>query len=315
MMRFAATSGRTGLGRWLPRACLAAAIAAHGAVAARAAEPSARSLVSKASQAMTAGDNAAALKLLQEAAELRPDSPEVAYDLGVAHYRAGDYATASEYFLKALSGRDLGLEQRARFNLGNCAYSEGLKEKQDAKGAIEKFKAAADRFREALQLDPRDGDARANLERSGLMIRQLKEEQEQKKQEQQGSQPSSQPESQPSSQPEKQPQSQPSSRPENQQGKQGEDKEAQQEQAEQQKGEQKEGEKKDGKLDAAEQQEGERNKDQQAQSGSAEQKTMSKEEAERLLQLIRDKERQRREGRYNEDQKGRSRQGPVDKDW
>ena len=80
---------------------------------------------------MTAGDNAKGLKLLQQAAGLKPDQPEILYDLGVAHYRTGDYATAADYFLKALSGSNLGLEQRARFNLGNCAYAEGLKKQQD----------------------------------------------------------------------------------------------------------------------------------------------------------------------------------------
>ncbi len=270
---------------------------------------------------MTDGDNAKALKLLEEASTLKPDSPEIAYDLGVAHYRAGDYANAVEYFMQALAGRDMGLEQRARYNLGNCAYAEGLKQ-QEPQAAIEKFKTAADRFREALQLDPKDADARANLERSGLMIRQLKEQQEQQKQQQQQqNQSSSQPESQPSSQPEQRPQSQPSSQPENQQQKQGEDKQGEQQQGEEKEGEQKEGQQKEGEQKEGEQKEArqeqgeEKDEEKQAQAVPATQKSMSKEEAERLLQLIRDKERQRREAQYNEEQKGRSREAPVEKDW
>ncbi len=321
-MRWCDHTERCGfLRRVLAHTGLSLAVLLLTAGALRAAERSARSLVAEANRAMADGDNAAALKLLEQASTLKPDSPEIAYDLGVAHYRAGDYAGAVEYFMQALSGRDLGLEQRARYNLGNCAYAEGLKQ-QEPRAAIEKFKTAADRFREALQLDPKDADARANLERSGRMIRQLKEQQEQQKQEKQQQDPSSsQPESQPSSQPQQQPQSQPSSQPENQQQKQGENQQGQQQEGQQKEGQQKEGEQKDGQQKEGEQKEApqqqgeQKDEEKEAQAVPATQRSMSKEEAERLLQLIRDKERQRREAQYNEEQKGRSREAPVEKDW
>jgi len=275
-----------------------------------AAEPSPRSLVAQAVRAMDAQDNAKALKLLDQAAEIRPDSPEIAYNQGIIHYRAGDYAKAADCFSKALAGRDLSLEQRARFNLGNCAYADGLKEQAQPEKAVAKFQTAADRYREALQIDSHDLDARANLERAGLMIKQLKERQEQQKQQQKQQQDQQQPQSQPSSQPQSQPASQASSQPESQPG--------EQKQGQQQQAEEKQGEQKQGQPQAADQQTGDKDKDKDKQQGltvPAEKRAMTKEEAERLLQLIRDKERQRREAQYERDQKSRSKQAPVDKDW
>lgn len=303
------TSGIRANTRRIPRALLSMIILTWSAAGVLAADRSPRSLVAEANQQIAAGDIVKALQLLQQAASLKPESPEITYDLGVAHYKAGDYATAAEYFLKALAGSNLGLEQKTRFNLGNCAYAEGLKNQNDPKAALDKFRIAADRFREALQLDPKDVDARANLERSGLMIRQMKQEQQKQEQQKQDNQQCSQPESQPSSQPENSPESQPSSKPENQDQQKG-----QEQQGEESKGEEKEGEKQEGKPQAADEKQGEEGEEKQAQP-AAEQKSMNKEEAERLLQLIRDKERQRREAQYNENQKGRVREVPVDKDW
>lgn len=308
------TSGTRASTRCIPRALLSMIIVIWSAAGALAADRSPRSLVAEANQQIAAGDIVKALQLLQQAASLKPESPEIAYDLGVAHYKAADYATAAEYFLKSLAGSDLGLEQKTRFNLGNCAYAEGLENQDDPKAALEKFRIAADRFREALQLDPKDADARANLERAGLMFRQMKEEQQKQEQQKQDKRQCSQPESQPSSQPENNAESQPSSRPDNQKQKEGQKQQGEEQQGEEQKGEEKEGEKQEGKPQAAEEKQGEEGEEKQVQP-AGEQKSMNKEEAERLLQLIRDKERQRREAQYNENQKGRVREVPVDKDW
>ncbi|HSW46665.1 MAG TPA: tetratricopeptide repeat protein [Phycisphaerae bacterium] len=276
---------------------------------ARSGEPSPRSLVVEAVQAFNAGDNTKALKLLEDAEKLRPESPEIAYNRGVVHYRAGDYAKAADFFTRTLASRDRSLEQRSSFNLGNCAYAEALKQQDQPAAAIEKLRAAADRYRQALSLDPSDADARANLERAGRLIGLLREQQEQQKQ--QSSQPS--PQDQSTSQPESRPESQPASQ---QAGRQDQDDQSKQEQDRQQAGRKDENQKQ-GDRQAADRQDGEENNkdEQQARAVPATQRAMSKEEAERLLQLIRDKERQRREALYEQEQRLRSQQAPVDKDW
>lgn len=288
-------------------------------------------LVAQANKALTDGDTTKALHLYDEADKLLPDTPEIAYNKGIAEYRKGDYTKATELFTKALSTQDLALDAKARFNLGNCAYASALEQKEDLQAAIDKLGEAIVRYREALEADPNDIDARANIERAQLLIKYLidqeKQRQEQEKQKQEDQQkqdqstqpsedkqPSSQPESQPSS--EKQDQQKQDQQQQDQQKQQGEQQD-QQKQDEGQQGEQEkqEGQKKEGKPEAAEPQSGEQDKDQQQeqqQAVPATQQAMTPEEAQRLLQMIRDKEQQRRDENARQ---MRIIQVPVDKDW
>jgi Ca-activated chloride channel homolog len=307
--------------------------AAMGAIApVLAADPPPHELVAEGNKALANGNGAKAMELYDKAATQAQDSPEIAYNQGVVYYRGSDYDKAADRFSKALSTSDTNLDAKARFNLGNCAYASALKVKDKPKEAIEKLKKASDFFQDVLESHPDDKDARGNLERAQLLIKQLKEEEKKPPESQPQSQPESQPQSQPSSQPtsrpQSQPQSQPSSRPESQpsqgeqkdkdkkqgQDKQGEKKDGQEQQGEQKDAQQKDAEKKDAQQAQGDKKEGDQDKDkqEQAQAIPATQQAMSKEEAQRLLQLIRDKQRQRME---ELERRERSPMQPVDKDW
>lgn len=295
-----------------------------------AADPPPHELVAEGNKALEKGEAGRAMELYDKAAAQVQDSPEIAYNQGVAYYRASDYDKAAERFSKALSTSDTTLDAKARFNLGNCSYASALKAKDKPKEAIEKLKKASDFFQDVLESHPDDKDARSNLERAQLLIKQLKEENppESQPQSQPASQPESQPSSQPTSQPESQPQSQPASRPESQpsqgdqkdkdkkqgQGQQGDKKDGQEQQGEQKDAQQKDGDKKDAQQAQGEKKEGEEDKDkqEQAQAVPTTQQAMSKEEVQRLLQMIRDKQRQRME---ELERRERGPMRPVDKDW
>lgn len=308
------------------------------ATAAIAADREASRLVAEANAAMASGRIDEALELYDRAASKAPDSPELAYNRGVAFYRKGDRAKAAEQFLKALASRDLQLEAKAKFNLGNCAYADALDKQGDVKAALEQLKLAISYYKDAIAADPADLDAKVNMETAQLFMKHLLDQEKNKQEEQQKNEqnqsPQSQPESQPASQPEsqpEQPQSQPASQPESNEQKQqdgqkqeGEDQEGhQQESAEQQdsqQGEKQEQKGEDGegkKLEAQEQKGGQGQKDDQAKKDDGSDKSMlmiemTPEQAERLLQKIRDRERQRREALLRMRQ---LQQVPVDKDW
>jgi len=295
------------------------------AVSSYAAEPTPHDLVAQANKALTGGDTVKALHLYDEAEKLLPDSPQIAYNRGVAQYRKGDYEKATELFTKALATRDLSLDAKARFNLGNCAYASALKMQSDLPKAIDKLGEAIVRYREALEANPDDMDARANIERAQLLIKDLidkekqrQEQEKQQKEDQQKQDQTSKPseDQQPSSQPSQQPESQPGSKDKQEQQQQDQQQKDESQQGKQDKQDAQSNQKKEGKPEAAEQQGGSMEKDQQQQEKPqtvpATQQTMTPEEAQRLLQSIRDKEQQRRE---EQAKRLRIIQVPVDKDW
>ena len=104
-------------------------------------------------EAFAAGRDDAALQAFLRARVQAPDSPELLYDLGTASYRLGRFARAREFFARAAAtaGTD-SLRAKALYNQGNAAYRAG-----DADAAIAGYEAA-------LTVDPRDADARANLD-------------------------------------------------------------------------------------------------------------------------------------------------------
>lgn len=294
--------------------------------------------VGQANQLAAAGKHDQALEIYDEVGRTVTDAPELAYNRGVAYYRKGDRALAVDCFTKALLTRDIALEAKAKFNLGNCAYADALDKQDDLNEALSKLKVAIAYYKEAIAADPADMDAKVNIETAQLLMKHLldqekKRQEEKQKQDQQKDNTSTQPESQPADQQEPS-EDQQTEQPESDQEQPNEQKEQDQQKGEQQQGEQKEGqqdqqaeqqaaqESKDEegkKLEAQEQKsetkgdkQQEDEKDAQAQAVPVEMQEMTREEAEKLLQLIRDREQQRREAQLR---LLRGRMAPVEKDW
>ncbi len=290
--------------RWL--AWLSAALTTVvAATAVAATETDARRTAADAIEALKTGEYADALKGLREAEVMLPDMPQLVYDQAIAEYRLGNYEKARELFNRALTTRDLDIEERIKFNLGNCAYSEALERLSDLSGAIEKAELAISHYRDALALDPEDTDARANIETAHLLIKDLldkKKKEEEEKQKQQQQNPSSQPsQGQQGEQPD-QPDPQQGDQQQQQQPQEGQDEQDQQQEQQSPPGQDQE-EKQDQpqeqqppQASPEEQQQGDEEKQQPpGQAREQETRKMSAEEADRLLQAVRDKERERRE--------------------
>lgn len=307
-----------------------------------------RELSRQGNEQFAAGRYKEALESYNKAAELVERggvlSAELLHNRAAAHFKLGETAEARELWVKALALRDASYEARCRYNLGNCDYAEALAAVQggQAKMALEHLGRAADQYRDAIRLDPTFSNARANLE----LTQQLKTMIEQQAQTQPSSQstpgdknqPShSQPATRDSQQPgESDPQQskdqQPSSQPSTQS--QGEQSDEQNEAQEGQESQSQPAEQPQElpRPDAAESGDAESQPTEsqpapgpQAQSRpaapSAEEQNsdpetkplrMSKQEAERLLQMVRDLEKKRREAIL---QRERQKQKPVDKDW
>jgi len=272
-------------------------------------------------------------------------SSEAMYDRGVAYYNLGEYEEARVGFDNAMeTTEDPTLKTYSAFNLGNAIYQqtihslegkgtqapsdEDLIAIEDAKSQIEEV---LQNYRTSISSDPTDMDARANGELAWKMLQQLNQMQQQmEEQQQQQQQQNDQQEQQDESADEQQEQE------EQQQQQNGEQSDENQDQEQQQNGEQSEE-----NQDQEQQQNGEQSDDQQPQTEEQQKEQpqegeleateeemneskrqlatepdegerLSEEEANRLLQLIRDKEQQRRKDLAAS---RASRRVPVEKDW
>jgi Ca-activated chloride channel family protein len=328
------------------RCLIIALILAGAGWNARAASPEAAEQVSAGNRAYADGDYAAALAHYERAEVHCPECPELAYDRGLAHYRLRDFVKARAQLNAALATRDLGLEARAKYNLGNVAYAQALEKLNAPQEAIELARRAIDRYRDALELDPADDDARANIEIAQLLIKDLldklkneqenqqQNEQQQDEQQQDQQDPQDQDPAQENQQDKQQKDSDqqdqnqqqdaqdPNSSDQSQSGdqqpqQQGDEQQQEQSQQEQQAGEEKskqdEGEAQKQQQSAA-QDEAQEQPPEDESTGQAEGRPvqLTDEQVERMLQAVRDREAQRREDRAK---RRNARAVPVARDW
>jgi len=255
---------------------------------------SAPGLLRQAREAFAGQRYAEALDLYDELRQLHPQEAEIPYNMGVAAYRQGDLARAAELFDEArMLAVDPALRAKSAYNLGTTAYRRSLEQPQDPAEAASQLgdatgdlERALEHFREAIDAEPADLDARANGELAYRWLEQLRRMQEQMQQQQQQQQQGQQ-----------QPQDQPQ---------QGQPQPQQQEQDQPEQG-QPQPQEQPQQAEAQEQQAAGDERDEADQR-----KPMSRAEAQRLLQQVRDKERQRQEELARREA---GRQAPVDKDW
>jgi Ca-activated chloride channel family protein len=233
------------------------------------------------------------------AGHLLPDAAEIHFNQGNVAYKQQDYGKAREHYTQALQTTDRTLEGKVKFNLGNVEYQQALQNRQQPQAAMPHLRSAMTYYRDSLDVDPQQQDARYNLELSHLLLHKLHQEQQQQDQQQQGQPQAQQPQSQ--QQQAQQPQSQqPGSPP------QAPSPEPQQEQ----------------QQAAASEQQGQQGKQPQnaSQDNAAPpgqqttaQRELRPEEAARLLEAIR--ERGREADNQRQQRRAKTQASQVDKDW
>jgi Ca-activated chloride channel family protein len=281
----------------------AVALMAMQAAAVQAAPAEVVRMVNQANALYTGGEYEKALDAYAKASVECAECPELAYNRALVYYRMRDFTKAREMFNEALTTRDLDLEERTKFNLGNVAYSQALEKLSNINEAIGHAQTAINHYRDALDLKPDDVDARTNIEIANLLMKDLldkqkkqQEEQQSKGDQDQGPEQSNESGESPDSGQEQQEQ--------NQQNQDEQEKQGDQKRPDNQEGDQ--------------QQQQQEQQEQQAEASETDPNSgnkareMTEEEAERLLQAVRDKEAQRREEMAR---RTRAKQAPVTRDW
>ncbi|CAN5382307.1 hypothetical protein BH09VER1_BH09VER1_07040 [soil metagenome] len=135
-----------------------------------------------------AGQYDKAMSDFEQRLKAQPNSEQLQFDAGVAAYKLGDYGKAVDYFTKGLLAEDKKLKEDASYNLGNALVRRG----EAAKGNDEKksdWKNAIQHYTEALNVDPKNTQAKENRDIVKKMLEDLekqeKQQQDQKKDQQQ----------------------------------------------------------------------------------------------------------------------------------
>ena len=273
---------------------------------------------------------------MRKALESAP--PEAIYNAGVQMFRAGNFEAARDLFSTAASRGKESVAARSMYNLGTSGYADALKLLQPAEGggagspptdtssdgapvdptpvnprdqAISALEDALRELKDAMRADPKNIDARANAEMAHRLLKSLKEEQ---KQEQKNDEKKDEKED--DKQDEKNDGQQ--DKPQDGDGKPSdEQKQQEKEQQEKKNKDDSKGEKDDKKQDEKKDEKPSDDKtpptdEAKQDQAKGEQKPMSKQEVERVLQKIRDRERERIQAKL---QRERARTLPAPKDW
>lgn len=133
-------------------------------------------------QAFEGGQYAQAIEFFDEALASEPGKNRAAieYNKALALCRTGDLNQAVSLLETAAGADDRAIAAKARFNLGNISYAAALnQQEQTPEAAIAQLRQAIQHYRSALQLDPGDNDARANIELANRLIQQIESRQAQ----------------------------------------------------------------------------------------------------------------------------------------
>ncbi len=203
---------------------------------------------------------------------------EAEFNLGDALFKQGRYDDARQKFESIIEDPKTPptIKGYAHFNIGNAHLQEFAQDPQENKDKIDE---SIESYKQALRMNPKDANARFNLE----FARNLKQKQQQQQQQEQ--------------------QDQDQNKEEKEDQKQDQNKDKEQEQNKDKDKEQKgENQEKDNKQEKEEEKGQEEKKDE-----------ISKEEAERLLKALENKEEELQEDR--KDQKVKGGRVIIEKDW
>jgi Ca-activated chloride channel family protein len=127
------------------------------------------------------GDFDGAIEKFREELKRDPASPAINFNLGDAAYRLQRYDEAFEAYAKAFVSSDPTLRQKAYYNAGNALFMQG-NNAQNIEQQLSSYYDARYQYQQALDLNPRDEQAKKNL---SLLEERIKEAEKQKEAEQQ----------------------------------------------------------------------------------------------------------------------------------
>ena len=174
-------------------------LAALAAMSASAADPSARASFDAGLRDFASSNYPAASNAFLAAAAAAPaeklDPAAAFFNAGLSAYAAGDLKAAADSFAHAAAGSDLSLQAKAYYNRGNALLHQAgspaaamplpTMSTQELASAESSVGEAIQMFENAIALDPKDVDAKANYELAVLKQQQIEQQKKQQQQQDQ----------------------------------------------------------------------------------------------------------------------------------
>ncbi len=138
------------------------------------------------------GDNqfAEAVNKYNDALVEQPQAVEPKFNKANGYYRLDDLSEAMDLYQQvAAESKDMSLVAKAKYNLGNCYFQRGNKQRDsNLQKAVEDMQTSIAQWRQVLDLDPQNKKATRNIEVARLTIKdildQIKKQQEDQKKQQ-----------------------------------------------------------------------------------------------------------------------------------
>jgi Ca-activated chloride channel homolog len=149
---------------------------------------SARQVIQQGNKQYADGQYSEAINKYNEALVEQPVAIVPKFNKANSYYRLDDLGEAIDLYQEvAAESKDMALVSKAKYNLGNCFFQRGAKQRDsDLQKALEDMKTSITYWRGVLELDPENAKAARNIEVARLTIKdildQLKKQQEQQKQ-------------------------------------------------------------------------------------------------------------------------------------
>jgi chemotaxis protein histidine kinase CheA len=136
---------------------------------------SARTLVRRGNNLYAKDNFNEAINKYDQALLEKPDALEPKFNKANSYYRLDDLAKASDLYREtAAESKDMNLVAKARYNLGNCRFRQGLRQQDsNLEKALEGFKNSIGHWRQVLDIEPDNEKAAKNIEVARLIIKDI----------------------------------------------------------------------------------------------------------------------------------------------
>ena len=135
------------------------------------------------------GEYTQAIEAYDAALLEKQEAFEPKFNKANSYYRLEDLDKAVDLYREvAAESKDMGLVAKAKYNLGNCFFEKGVKEKDsDLEKALKNFEDSITQWRGVLDIEPENEKAARNIEVARLTIKDIidqinKQKQQQKEQ-------------------------------------------------------------------------------------------------------------------------------------